>query len=153
VKWPNDIFVETKKVGGLLLEVARSGNNIVSTVLGIGMNILSTPRIENGVYGPTCLREESTLDLDFEDVVIKIIQTLVDRAEKFKMINAGDFCNKWKTFDSMYGKTIDAQMQERSIRGTERGINEKGELLLLQSDGLLVKIPTGEAKIFVNGQL
>ncbi|NGM65900.1 biotin--[acetyl-CoA-carboxylase] ligase [Sphingobacterium sp. SGR-19] len=39
IKWPNDIFVNGKKLGGVLIENQLSGSHIRSSVIGIGINI------------------------------------------------------------------------------------------------------------------
>lgn len=39
IKWPNDVYIEGKKVGGLLTESTFSGNNIDRLLVGIGLNI------------------------------------------------------------------------------------------------------------------
>lgn len=39
IKWPNDLFVEDKKIGGILIENIWQGNNIYASVVGIGLNI------------------------------------------------------------------------------------------------------------------
>ena len=40
LKWPNDLFVGTKKVGGILIENGVHGKNITYSVIGIGINVL-----------------------------------------------------------------------------------------------------------------
>ena len=40
LKWPNDLFVGTKKVGGVLIENGVHGKNITYSVIGIGINVL-----------------------------------------------------------------------------------------------------------------
>jgi BirA family transcriptional regulator, biotin operon repressor / biotin---[acetyl-CoA-carboxylase] ligase len=39
IKWPNDIFVGDKKIGGILIENSIQGQSIVHSVMGIGLNI------------------------------------------------------------------------------------------------------------------
>jgi BirA family biotin operon repressor/biotin-[acetyl-CoA-carboxylase] ligase len=39
VKWPNDIYYEDKKLGGILIENTLQGNQIKNSVVGIGLNI------------------------------------------------------------------------------------------------------------------
>lgn len=38
-KAPNDIFIETKKIGGILIENIILHSNIIATVIGIGLNV------------------------------------------------------------------------------------------------------------------
>jgi len=39
VKWPNDIYVDDKKIGGVLIENIIVGSNIKQSIIGIGLNI------------------------------------------------------------------------------------------------------------------
>lgn len=39
IKWPNDIFIGEKKVAGILIENNLTGNRIISSVIGIGLNV------------------------------------------------------------------------------------------------------------------
>ncbi|HVS93319.1 MAG TPA: biotin--[acetyl-CoA-carboxylase] ligase [Mucilaginibacter sp.] len=39
IKWPNDIYYDGKKLGGMLIENILHGNNIKSSIIGIGLNI------------------------------------------------------------------------------------------------------------------
>lgn len=42
IKWPNDIYVGRRKLGGILIENKLAGSNIRASVIGIGLNILET---------------------------------------------------------------------------------------------------------------
>jgi BirA family biotin operon repressor/biotin-[acetyl-CoA-carboxylase] ligase len=43
IKWPNDVFVEGKKIGGILIENTWSDNQLLHSLLGIGINFSSSP--------------------------------------------------------------------------------------------------------------
>jgi len=45
IKWPNDIFVGTDKLGGILIEQQIQGNTIAWSVVGCGLNVNSTPNM------------------------------------------------------------------------------------------------------------
>ncbi|MDR2779297.1 MAG: biotin--[acetyl-CoA-carboxylase] ligase [Puniceicoccales bacterium] len=147
IKWPNDVLIQSKKIGGLLLEVVRKEHSIISAVLGIGINILVTPRIDNNPYPISCLQEFTNIKLDFDDVSIDLIHALIGIIESFETINPRSFCEKWRSFDCMYGKNITVMIQNSLIRGIGDGINELGKLTILLSDGKRVAIPQGNAKI------
>ncbi len=42
IKWPNDIFVNKKKIAGILIENQLNGNQISATIIGVGININQT---------------------------------------------------------------------------------------------------------------
>jgi BirA family biotin operon repressor/biotin-[acetyl-CoA-carboxylase] ligase len=54
VKWPNDILVEEKKVGGILIENSLQGNIIKNSIVGIGININAQPH-GNTAWPAACL--------------------------------------------------------------------------------------------------
>jgi BirA family transcriptional regulator, biotin operon repressor / biotin---[acetyl-CoA-carboxylase] ligase len=39
IKWPNDIYINSKKIGGILIENSLIGNVIESSIIGIGLNV------------------------------------------------------------------------------------------------------------------
>jgi BirA family biotin operon repressor/biotin-[acetyl-CoA-carboxylase] ligase len=41
IKWPNDIFANGKKIGGILIENTIQGNKIANSIIGIGINVNS----------------------------------------------------------------------------------------------------------------
>ena len=43
IKWPNDVFVEGKKIGGILIENTWSENQLLHSLVGIGINFSSSP--------------------------------------------------------------------------------------------------------------
>ncbi|MDR2603061.1 MAG: biotin--[acetyl-CoA-carboxylase] ligase [Puniceicoccales bacterium] len=105
-KYPNDILIQSKKIGGLLLEVIRNDSSIISAVLGIGINILDTPKIDNAPYPISCLQESINVKLNFDDVLIDIIHALIEIVEGFETINPENFYKKRISFDCTYGKNI-----------------------------------------------
>ena len=42
IKWPNDIFINEKKIGGILIENNLLGQNLNHSIIGIGLNISQT---------------------------------------------------------------------------------------------------------------
>ncbi|MDR1891280.1 MAG: biotin--[acetyl-CoA-carboxylase] ligase [Puniceicoccales bacterium] len=153
IKWPNDMLVQSKKIGGLLLEVVRNDHDIISAVLGIGINMLVTPKIDNSPYPVSCLQESVNVKLDFDDVSINLVRALIGIIERFETINPKDFCEKWRSFDCMYGKNITVEIQNSQIKGTGGGINELGELIVLLSDSKHVTIPQGNVKISTDDRI
>ena len=52
VKWPNDIFCDGLKLGGILVQIVSPGDPVCAVVVGVGMN-LAIPESDLSVEGST----------------------------------------------------------------------------------------------------
>lgn len=74
IKWPNDIHVGGKKIGGILIENSFSGSMVVSSVVGIGLNVCNELPSELCSIATTMAAQGSIADLDA--VTKRLIETL-----------------------------------------------------------------------------
>ena len=58
IKWPNDLYVENKKIGGILLESQINKNLVNYLIIGLGINIVTSPIIEK--YETTNIKDFKT---------------------------------------------------------------------------------------------
>ena len=89
IKWPNDININDSKIAGIMTEIVEK-NNIKYIIIGIGINIFSSPKITN--Y-KTCCLNDYTSNLKYEDILFYMIQSYF---EEYQMI-----------LDNKYNKIID----------------------------------------------
>lgn len=73
VKWPNDIYVNRKKIGGILIENQFKGNSIKQAVIGLGLNINQT-HFEN--INATSLKLLTSKKYKIEEVLNLVLQRL-----------------------------------------------------------------------------
>ncbi|MFT4602416.1 MAG: BirA family biotin operon repressor/biotin-[acetyl-CoA-carboxylase] ligase [Arenicella sp.] len=66
IKWPNDILVNGKKISGILIDNVLSGNEIQSSVIGIGLNVNQSNFGE--LQNVTSITKEIGQELDLIDV-------------------------------------------------------------------------------------
>ncbi|GAA4469958.1 biotin--[acetyl-CoA-carboxylase] ligase [Nemorincola caseinilytica] len=67
VKWPNDIIVNDKKAGGILIENALRGNMWTHSIVGLGLNVLQSQFPQELPYA-TSLKIATGEDLDIDDI-------------------------------------------------------------------------------------
>ncbi|MDR1413581.1 MAG: biotin--[acetyl-CoA-carboxylase] ligase [Puniceicoccales bacterium] len=152
VKWPNDIFAHSKKMGGLLVETSWIGGNVTEMVLGIGINILFAPNIEKQAYLATCLADVSKTQIDFDSAAEECISVILNAVESFENISAGSICEKWKQFDMLREQNIELSIRDGRICGENYGIGEQGELLICAADGKIARFNNGNAEIRLGGE-
>ncbi|MEC8100132.1 MAG: biotin--[acetyl-CoA-carboxylase] ligase, partial [Pseudomonadota bacterium] len=71
IKWPNDIYVNKKKISGILIEFLSFGNNINDIIVGIGVNINNNPKNLN--KSSTYLKKYSNYSIENIDFTKSIL--------------------------------------------------------------------------------
>lgn len=145
LKWPNDILVNDKKIGGILIEMKSKKDKIDYLVDGIGVNV----NTDTSLF-PKEIQEKSTSlkkvigkDIDRNRLIKKILYFF----EKWYLeyINKGKdkILREYHKYANIMGRLVRVNELKRSIEGTVIGINENG-LLLLKVNNKIEKISSGD---------
>lgn len=136
-KWPNDLLLNDKKVGGLLLEMVSSAlTKEMGYLIGCGLNLKHFP---DQVRYPTTSFQNEGIYLSLEEVLLGISSSLqrcitLWQKEGFSPIQA-----LWMECAAHLGRKISVNVEDKMYEGTFEGIDEAGLLIL--------KTTTGRAKL------
>ena len=85
IKWPNDIYIENSKVGGILTRCFTTKNMIRAVVLGIGLNVEIVPEISGDKFTPKagCLKDYSE-SVDIKTVFHELLDSLYTQYQLVK---------------------------------------------------------------------
>lgn len=143
VKWPNDILISGKKIGGILLEsVSRAGKGGLCVVLGTGLNVVCHPII-SGLEAT----DLSTLGVSADRWdVFSALADATDRWIKVWALGAGFESVRLAWLERAYGmdEPILVRLGSGEERGVFRGIDERGALMLETDDGQHKLISSGD---------
>lgn len=89
IKWPNDIYYEGKKLGGILIENKLDGNLVKSSVVGVGLN-LNQEKFPKWLPNPISLKNITGKDYDVKDFVIGISEMVEKKLNEIKDIPFAD---------------------------------------------------------------
>ncbi|MBS0185996.1 MAG: biotin--[acetyl-CoA-carboxylase] ligase [Proteobacteria bacterium] len=150
LKWPNDIVVNQKKLGGVLIEMQAESYGLSTAVIGIGLNV---NMIEKDALPFECasLRDFHKTSIDRNEICQILLKNLFEDLRVFQEQGFDAFQKSWPLFDALYNKSITLKIGERTISGIAKGINEMGHLLLAEEDKTLRTFAAGEAS-FVRRQ-
>ena len=103
IKWPNDIYIGSNKICGILIEHQLSGNNLTSSIIGFGMNINQTQF--QGAPNPTSIALETGVQHNVDVILAQVLQEIqkwyqtlrdgnsgkIDRSYDKLLINKSDY--------------------------------------------------------------
>jgi BirA family biotin operon repressor/biotin-[acetyl-CoA-carboxylase] ligase len=130
LKWPNDLWFEDRKLGGILVEAASMGGRS-QVVVGVGLNI--RPRLADGLNtAPAALSEllpALTAPTALARVALPLIQTLL----KFEHEGFSPLQARFESRDVLKGRRVQTSDGQE---GMALGISRSGALLLQTDTGL-----------------
>lgn len=131
LKWPNDIYLNGKKTGGILCESRISGRRLIAAVIGIGLNVNNTP----GDFPPslrqraTSLRHESGRKFQRETLLAAILNRLRSWLAQ-PDYGAARLVDHWQKADLLIGAIVTMNVAGTKVIGKFAGINNRGEALI-----------------------
>ena len=144
IKWPNDILVNKKKIAGILIENQFNGNNLASSVIGVGLNVNQTEFGELALTA-TSLNQELHQEFDIET----ILNTLCSKLEKWYLkLKANQYNDiNLAYIDKLYG--LHQTLSFIDVNNTEF----EGTIVGVAIDGKLILKTNGETILFDLKQL
>ena len=134
IKWANDIYVNDKKIAGILIENSIIGNKILSSVVGIGLNINQTIFISDAP-NPVSLKLITGNDYDLEESLNLLCNFIESRYLQLKTNDITqlnyDYLNTLYRYNAFY--TYESSGKRFSAKIT--GIAKSGRLILETKQG------------------
>lgn len=148
LKWPNDIYWQGRKLGGILIEVCADVRDHCAVVIGIGLNVSMSDVEGKSIEKPWGnLAEATSSALSRNTIIGTLIDTLIVNLIQLQKHGAASFVKKWNTLDYLAGKPTRVQSGPTVVQGVAVGVNELGQLLLKQNDGSQLTVGAGEASV------
>ena len=83
IKWPNDIYIDNKKVCGILIQNSVIGNKLDYVVVGIGLNVNQTVFISNAP-NPVSLQMITGIEYKLDVVLENLLESILNRYSQIK---------------------------------------------------------------------
>ena len=146
VKWPNDLWIAGRKLGGILIEHRGEAGGPCRAVIGVGLNLAMTPAQAGGVDQPWIALEQALgRHLPRNQLAGKIIGALHEALTQFERSGFASFAADWNQFDLTAGKPVRVE-REPPLLGIARGIDASGALLV-EADGQRHAVHSGEVSL------
>lgn len=135
LKWPNDLWVDDAKLGGILIETAPVDKDRRAryAIVGVGLNI--RPRAADGLSTPPAWIGQLRPELDAGDTLLAILPGLAFALQRFQADGFGPFRQAFADRDAVAGREVNLSDGKT---GTARGVDGQGALLVHTAAGEVV---------------
>lgn len=139
IKWPNDIYINDKKVAGILIQNAISGSYLRSSVIGIGINI-NQEIFTSGAPNPTSFKLEKGTDFQINPIIPQLCHFVESRYLKLKSQKAVPLQSTY--LECLY------RFQTTSYFARPDGSTFKGRIIGIAESGKLEVDVVGKTELF-----
>ena len=147
IKWPNDIYINSKKVGGILIEtLSKDKNNIV--VVGIGLNVFMKSNSKIDREWTSLILENESMSIDRNKIISDIANELLIDKKTFEEKGFGAFRKNFNELNILKNKKVSLSNSHYDDV-VALDVNEDGSLNL-KTKGEISKIFSGEVSIRLN---
>lgn len=142
IKWPNDILLNGKKVGGILVEMSAEMDLVKFVVIGVGLNI-SVPSSQLPVQASS-LKEEGIEGLERIFLFQEILRRIEAEYQDFLRGHISAIMEKWRKYSCIFHSQVKVVCQRESIEGEALDIDLDGGLLIRKDSGFIEKVMAGD---------
>ncbi|HOX54898.1 MAG: biotin--[acetyl-CoA-carboxylase] ligase [Candidatus Omnitrophica bacterium] len=142
IKWPNDILINERKIGGILTEINAETDRTKFVILGLGVNVNTKKSFLP--TGATSLKEEKDEAISRIELTREILRQIEHLYLVFQKEGFGAILDKIKHLSSTLNKRVKAVSRGAEIEGEATDIDKDGALLIRKDSGFIEKIYTGD---------
>lgn len=136
LKWPNDVWLAERKLGGLLVEGGSEPGGKARAVIGLGLNVRMPPAFAQhidqawvdlaGALGQTPSRNA---------LLVTLLEHLLPALEAFDAQGLKPFLPRWQALDALAGRCIEVKTAAGDFHAQVLGLAENGGLRVLAENG------------------
>lgn len=146
VKWPNDLYLQDRKLSGILVELTGKTGDAAQIVSGAGIN-LAMRRVESDVVNQGWISlQEAGVSIDRNALAARLIKELRAALQLFEQEGLAPYLSRWEKLDNFLNRPVKLIIGDKEIFGISRGIDTQGALLLEQ-DGVIKPWVGGEISL------
>ncbi len=144
VKWPNDIYVNNKKLAGILVELSGQLDAGCDVVIGIGLNVGMPEQSKLYIDQPyTDLRTESLKQVDRNSLVVALQRQIVAILREFNGSGFAPFVAEFNQHDLYTNRQV-RLLAKTPVSGICRGVDKQG--------GIMIETPCS-TEVYYGGEL
>ncbi|TCK01549.1 BirA family biotin operon repressor/biotin-[acetyl-CoA-carboxylase] ligase [Volucribacter psittacicida] len=147
LKWPNDLLFQQRKLGGILIELAKSNDkNLWHLVIGVGINVCLPTQQQ--IDQPWANLNEILEQPDRNSLIVVLIKCIEQYLNDFEQYGITPHLQQqWQDFDAYFDQEVKVITEQKEIIGMANGIDLQGRLQLITEDQQCLLFNGGEVSL------
>jgi BirA family biotin operon repressor/biotin-[acetyl-CoA-carboxylase] ligase len=131
LKWPNDVYLDDRKLAGILVEASGEANGPTRVVIGVGINLAMDSETGGGIDQPWAdLQEQLGMPPPRNRMAGLLLGALVSTCLRYAEHGLRPFLDEWQRHDRHLGRDVTVHLGNEQIHGRYVGLADDGALLL-----------------------
>lgn len=149
LKWPNDLYIKSRKCGGILCESSLAPGDSFGVIgIGINCNLSDSDLPEELKDIATSVLIESGITIDPKKLFVRLRDTLLDAVRDFEKQGFSEILTRWNRFDAFRGTHMTWVREDgRAVAGISLGPDLDGSLVVQDSEGNRHKVISGDVTL------
>lgn len=140
LKWPNDLWLERRKLGGILIEQRGESIGTCRVVVGVGINVTMDRSQAQGIDQPWISLDEAMGKaarpcVPRNELAASLLHGLHECLSRYPVAGFEAYRQEWLALDALRGCEVLVPGNDR-LRGLGRGVDEQGAFLIQTREGL-----------------
>ncbi|MBI5076623.1 MAG: biotin--[acetyl-CoA-carboxylase] ligase [Nitrospirae bacterium] len=146
IKWPNDLVVSGKKLGGILTEVRADPDRVALAVIGIGINVnMDLCDLPGAIRDiAASVRMETGKNHSRNEIIIQLLREFEYWYIVLKKEGKRPLLDAWRKNSSTLGRKINVVMHDVTWSGIAEDIDNNGMLILKMRSGERKTVSCGD---------
>jgi BirA family transcriptional regulator, biotin operon repressor / biotin---[acetyl-CoA-carboxylase] ligase len=145
LKWPNDLLLRGKKIGGILTEMHAEPSQVRFVIVGIGLNVNQEKFPGELAATATSLRIETGKQESRLELLVKLLREFESDYNRFLREGPTGVTGKFEAVSSYArGKRVRVVNGSASFAGVSAGLSAEGLLQVQRDDGQVVVVISGD---------
>lgn len=136
VKWPNDIYLDSRKLAGVLIEMNGQTDSECNLVIGIGLNMAMGEQHAALIDQPWSDLTGQQSVPDKTELLVRLQKQLQLDLTEFQQSGLKPFQQRWRDADLFQNQPVKLMMGHDEIHGIYRGVDEQGAVMLESDSGV-----------------
>jgi len=133
IKWPNDIFWNDRKAGGILIENIIKGNVWQWAVVGVGININQTTFDLERTFPPVSLKQITGKDFDIVELAKELHTSVMNRYEELKKDGFEKMLIEYNQYLFSLNKKVKLKKGNAVFETVVKGVSQDGKLITVDT--------------------